>query len=278
MIESIAVILSTYNNPDFLRLVLDGYAKQTDKHFSIYIADDGSTTETRKLIEQLNKTFPVPIQHIWHEDSGFRKARVHNLALKEVHEPYVILTDGDCIPLPHMIATHRRLAQANTLISGSRILLSQAWTEQLCIQQPTLKNSMLFWIQQRLQTNINRLLPLMMPAHLSSPHKKLSGIHGCHLACFTADLLRINGFDESFEGWGREDSDLVARLLHSGVERRNLRGTPVLHLWHKENSRSNLDDNNDLLNACLNEKRQQALIGIRELAHSPEVKETCQSH
>jgi len=265
MVDSIAVIISTYNAPHFLRLILDGYARKGDKNFSIYIADDGSGVETRDLIEQIAKIFPVKIQHIWHEDQGFRKARVHNIALKTVTEPYVILTDGDCIPLPNMIATHRKLAQQKILISGSRILLSQTWTKKLCMAQSLPNDNFLSYIRQRLKGHINRLLPLILPAHLSAAHKKLSGIHGCHISCFTSDLIDINGFDESFKGWGREDSDLVARLLHQGIQRKSLRGTPVLHLWHKENSRHRLQDNDALLQTCLNEKRQQAVTGIREL-------------
>lgn len=265
MIDSIAVIISTYNNPNFLRLVLDGYAKQSDKHFSIYIADDGSNKETYTLIKHVAKTFPVPIHHIWHEDQGFRKARVHNLALQNIKEPYVILTDGDCMPLPNMIATHRRLAQQKSMLCGSRILLYPKWTKQLCTIKEAPENKLTSWLSHKLKGNINRILPFLMPTHASTPNQKLSGIHGCHLSCHTSDLIHINGFDESFEGWGREDSDLVARLIHSGVQRRNLRGTPVLHLWHEENSRNNLEGNDSILQACLDEKRQQALLGIRQL-------------
>jgi len=265
MIDSVAVIISTYNNPDFLRLVVDGYNKQSDSHFSIYIADDGSTEETRTFIESISKKFPAPIHHIWHEDQGFRKARIHNLALQQVVEDYVLLTDGDCIPHPHLIATHRRLAQEETLICGSRILLSHAYTQQLCHAKAIPAFTAFHCIKNRLKGNINRVFPLFLPAHLSAAQQKLSGIHGCHISCHTKHLLHINGFDESFEGWGREDSDLVARLLHSGIQRRNLRGTPVLHLWHKENARNHLKDNDALLQACLDEKRQQSLLGIREL-------------
>ncbi len=265
MIDSVAVIISTYNNPDFLRLVLDGYNKQSDAHFSIYITDDGSTEETRTFIEDISKAFPTPIHHIWHEDQGFRKARIHNLALQQVKEDYVLLTDGDCIPHPHLIATHRRLAQEETLICGSRILLSHAYTKQLCHAKDIPTFTAFHCIKNRLKGHINRVFPLFLPAHLSAVKQKLSGIHGCHISCHTKDLLHINGFDESFEGWGREDSDLVARLLHSGIQRRNLRGTPVLHLWHKENARNHLQNNDALLQACLDEKRQQSLLGIREL-------------
>ncbi|MDQ6956942.1 MAG: galactosyltransferase-related protein, partial [Mariprofundaceae bacterium] len=248
-----------------LRLVLTGYAQQSDKHFSSYIADDGSTEETRNLIKHIAKTSPVPIHHIWHENHGFRKARIHNLTLQKIKEPYVIFTDGDCMPLPNMIATHRKLAHEKTMISGSRVLLTQKWTSQLCMNQKYPKNSISSWLIHKIKGNINRLIPLIIPAHLSAPHQKLSGIHGCHLSCYTKDLIHINGFDESFEGWGREDSDLVARLLHSGIQRRDMRGTPVLHLWHKENGREHLENNNALLQACLNEKRQQAIKGIHEL-------------
>ncbi|MDQ6955162.1 MAG: glycosyltransferase family 2 protein [Mariprofundaceae bacterium] len=267
MVDAIAVIISTYNNPSFLRLVLAAYAKQCDKRFSIYIADDGSNAETRDLIEHMSKGFPVEIHHIWHEDQGFRKARIHNLVLQQVKEAYVILTDGDCIAPPHFIATHRRLAQESTLICGSRILLSPSYTQHLCQSGNIPSFSTFYCIKSRLQGHINRVFPLFLPAHLSAPKQKISGIHGCHISCHTKDLLHINGFDESFEGWGREDSDLVARLLHSGVQRRNLRGAPVLHLWHKENARNHLNDNDALLQACIDDKRKQALIGIGELSN-----------
>ncbi|MDX8396604.1 MAG: glycosyltransferase family 2 protein [Mariprofundaceae bacterium] len=265
MIDSIAVIISTYNSPEFLRLVLEGYSRQKDKNFSVYIADDGSSSDTKELIESFKHSYPVPIYHVWHADDGFRKARVHNLTLAQVVEPYVLLTDGDCIPLPDTVSTHRVLAQVGTMISGSRILLSADWTELLCKQEVLPMGGIMYWLKQWVSGHINRILPLLMSPNLSSPVDQLSGIHGCHLACFKDDLLRINGFDESFSGWGREDSDLVARLLHSGVKRRKLRGMPILHLWHKENSRGRLQENDALLQTCLDEKRIQAVVGINEI-------------
>ena len=117
---------------------------------------------------------------------------------------------------------------------------------------------------------INRLLPLLLPASLSSASKKLAGIRGCHLSLPTQALLKINGFDESFEGWGREDSDLAARLLHAGYHRKSLRGWPVLHLWHEEFSRHKLENNDSMLQACLHEQRIAAIRGINEINVSNE--------
>jgi GT2 family glycosyltransferase len=267
MINSIAVIISTYNSPDFLRLALEGYRKQNDLNFTIYIADDGSGKETSDLINQLQSDFPVPIKHIWHEDLGFRKARIHNITIQEIDESYVLLTDGDCVPLPRMVETHRKFAKRGNLISGGRVLLSQAWTGALTKGSSHLHSdaTLFMWLAHRLNKNINRILPIMMPPYLGRPHQQLKGIRGCHISCWLDDLHRINGFDESFEGWGREDSDLVARLFHAGIYRLDLRGMPVLHLWHREENQEQLSKNDLLLAECLQSRRIAALKGLKEL-------------
>jgi len=266
MPASIAVVISTYNAPDFLCLTLEGYRQQTDLNFSVYIADDGSSDETRALITHMQTDFPVPLQHVWQADDGFRKARIHNQVIQRISEPYTLLTDGDCIPLPGLIAAHRRFARDDCFISGSRVLLSERRTTALCRESCFITgHPFIWWLNQRARGHINRLLPLLLPSTLSSPGEQLDGIRGCHLSCPTAALLRINGFDESFEGWGREDSDLTARLLHAGFRRCNLRGTPVLHLWHDEFSRHRLDENDTMLQACLNERRIEAVCGLRQL-------------
>jgi glycosyltransferase involved in cell wall biosynthesis len=99
---NIAVIISTYNNSAFLRLVLEGYHQQNDTAFSIHITDYGSGDETAALIREYRANFPVPITHYWHEDRGFRNAHIYNIARQQISEPYVLLIDGGCIPLPDL--------------------------------------------------------------------------------------------------------------------------------------------------------------------------------
>jgi len=264
--DTLAVIISTYNAPRMLRLALDGYARQTDRRFTIYIADDGSGMETKTVINAFGQKASIPVQHIWHEDAGFRKARVHNMTIMQVREPYVLLTDGDCIPPPGMIAAHRACAEKGMFISGSRILLSKDLTETLQ-KEGSLDTDINIWrgLIWRLRGHINRIFPLLPPVRVSRPHQRLSGIRGCHLACWRDDILKINGFDESFEGWGREDSDLAVRLMHAGIQRRDLRGLPVLHLWHAGEDRRRLKKNDALLQNCLATHRVRARNGIEEM-------------
>ena len=47
----ISVIVTTYNKPEFLKLVLLALANQDDTHFEVIVADDGSTKETADLMQ-----------------------------------------------------------------------------------------------------------------------------------------------------------------------------------------------------------------------------------
>jgi len=269
--SKLAIIVSTYNAAPFLRMTLEGYAQQNDKQFSLYIADDGSGPEIAQVIEDFRSRHDIPIHHLWHEDRGYRRALALNRAIAAVDEPYIVLTDADCVPLPGMIAAHKSIAETGIFIRGSRILLSEAMTGRLASQgrwSPSL--SALQWMAWRMRGHINRAFPLFMPLRTSGSSEKLPGIRGCHFAFWTADARRVNGFDSSYEGWGREDSDFAARLFHAGVRRKNLYGMPVMHLWHREASRDRLGANDDILNRCLQERRIRAIEGLEELAVSGE--------
>ena len=89
----------------------------------------------------------------------------------------------------------------------------------------------------------------------------------CNLSAWRTDLLRVNGFDEAYSGWGLEDSDLVIRLLHAGVRHKNARfAAPVFHLWHRENDRSRLPENQRMLEDLLRSDRVQARLGCDQYA------------
>lgn len=265
----IAVILTTYNRADALKAVLDGYLSQNDKNFELLIADDGSTDETRQLIAGYQGG-GLQIKHIWQEDQGFRAAKIRNMALAAAEADYIIFSDGDCIPLPDFIAHHRRMAQRNWFVSGSRVLLSAGLTDRVLKEHTTvheweLKN----WLVARVKKDVNRLSPLLylpLPDVLRKvAFKNWKGVMTCNLAAWREDLIKINGFDEAYSGWGLEDSDIVIRLVRSGVYRKSARFLlPVLHLWHRENDRSGLRENSERLNDLINSDRVYAPCGVNQ--------------
>ena len=125
-----AVIVTTYNRPDALAAVLAGYFEQTDGDFELLVADDGSTGETRALIEGLASRAPFPLHHIWQEDLGFRPGAARNRAAARTQADYLIFADGDCVPARDFVRQHNALAEENFFLSGNRVLLSESFTRR----------------------------------------------------------------------------------------------------------------------------------------------------
>ncbi len=125
-----AVIVTTYNRPDALAAVLEGYLAQTGAAFELIVADDGSTAETGDVIKRYAARAPFPLRHVWQEDLGFRAAAVRNRALASTAAEYIIFTDGDCIPRRDFVARHCALAGPGFFLAGNRVLLSESFTRR----------------------------------------------------------------------------------------------------------------------------------------------------
>lgn len=264
----IAVIVTTYNRPDALHAVLEGYLAQTDGNFEVFVADDGSTQDTAQVVQQFQKRATFPIRHIWQEDDGFRAAAIRNRALAATSADYIIFTDGDCIPPADFVAQHRCLSESGCFLSGNRLLLSEEFTRRV-LRDKTPIHAWRYgnWLVARLQGAINRLTPLLRLPDIAwlrkrAPNRWL-GAKTCNLSAFRKDLLGVNGLDESYTGWGLEDSDLVVRLIRAGLINKSARfAAPVLHLWHKENDRSHLEENQRRLQQVLSATHTCALKGV----------------
>ena len=264
----IALIVTTYNRPDALAAVLDGCLVQTDPDFEVIVADDGSTRDTAELIATYQARAPFKILHVWQEDLGFRAAAIRNRALAATIADYIIFTDGDCVLPPDFVASHRKLAEPGWFLSGNRLMLTQAFTEQVLRDKlPIHLWQTRDWLQARRRGQIERLLPLLQLPNLGWLRKQLprrwEGAKTCNLSVWRADLLRVNGLDESYTGWGLEDSDLVIRLLRAGIHSKSARfSVPVFHLWHRENDRSQLEENRQRLQEVMQAKHILAIQGL----------------
>jgi glycosyltransferase involved in cell wall biosynthesis len=266
----ISVIVTTYNREDALQAVLSALSCQGDRGFEVVIADDGSGPATAAAVERWRSRLGAPLSHVWQADQGFRAAEIRNRAIGASHGDYCVFLDGDCVVRADFIATHRRLAEPGWFVTGNRVLLSQALTAAVLrdgLQPQTW--SAAEWIRQRARGGVNRLagvlrLPLGPLRKLGPRHWR--GARSCNLAVWRCDLDRVDGFDSAFSGWGREDSDLLIRLLHAGVRRKDGRfATGVIHLWHREADRGQLAANDARLDAVLGGDRACAQRGLSML-------------
>lgn len=266
-IAKISIIITTYNWPDALSRVLTSFAWQSLQPYEIIVADDGSTEETARVVEDWKKTHQTRISHVWQVNEGFQAAKIRNKAVARSKGDYLIFLDGDCIPLKHFTARHQGLAQRGSFVAGDRILLSKNITDTILHNQESPLNwSIADWCKHRVIGNCNRFLPLLclpVPRHWSS--KKWRNVKTCNLAMWKDDFIDVNGFDEAYQGWGYEDSDLVIRLLRKGIRRKSGQfSVPVAHLWHQEASRSNELENWQRLQQRLNCVEIQAQRGIQQ--------------
>jgi glycosyltransferase involved in cell wall biosynthesis len=274
--DLISVIVTTYNREDALDAVLSTLSRQSDRGFEVVIADDGSRPMTAAVVEHWRTRLGVQLSHVWQLNCGFRAAEIRNRAILACRGDYCIFLDGDCIVPPDFVATHRKLAEPGWFVTGNRVLLSAALTEAVLrehLQPETWGASA--WIGKRLRGGVNRLAALLrLPL---GPLRKLQarrwrGARSCNLAVWRSDLERVDGFDASFTGWGREDSDLLIRLLRCGLRRKDGRfATGVIHLWHAQLDRAQLAANDARLDAVLQSDRRRAqrgLSALREIADS----------
>ena len=263
-----AVVVSTYNRPKALDLVLRGLFAQKIQARQIVVGDDGSTEETRDVVESW-KSRGLPVEHCWHEDRGYRKSIIMNQAMRMVNQPLSIFTDGDCVPLEGFVRDHVGYAESGHILAGPRMLASAALTRRLeSGVESCLRRSIFWWLGQRACGNINRLLPLIhLPdgAWRKSAPTKWEWVRGCNFSVETKQIWRVGGFEENLFGWGPDDSDIAVRMINAGVRVKSLRfAAPVLHLWHKEESRVTLEQNLAYLHAALAEKRTRASAGFSD--------------
>jgi glycosyltransferase involved in cell wall biosynthesis len=270
--ELISVIVTTYDRKDALDAALRALARQSDRNFEIVVADDGSRADTARVVEAWASRVALPVKHVWHEHDSFRGGEIRNRGIRASAGKLCIFLDGDCLARADFVASHRRLAEPGWFVTGNRILLSRALTEVvLAAGLPAETWNFTTLARESLRGGINRLGPaLRLPLGLlrKLPRRNWQGAQTCNLAVFRSDLDRIDGFDGSYTGWGLEDSDLVVRLLHAGVRRKDGRfATGVLHLWHAPNDRSQFAANQARLDAVIRGDRMRALRGLSVLAN-----------
>jgi glycosyltransferase involved in cell wall biosynthesis len=252
-----ALLISTYNWPEALYLVFKSILNQTELPDEILIADDGSKEETKQLIEQFQGKSTIPIRHFWQEDKGFRKSKILNKAIAQASSDYIIQIDGDCIIHKTFISDHIKSAREGFYLYGSRVNILPRYVSEVFEKRMTKFNFFSKEIKNR-----SRNLPIPSLSKLYKSHYGISNkFRGCNVSFWRKDLIAINGYNEDFEGWGREDSDLVIRMGNNGIKAKRLRYAAILyHIFHKTNSKTNLE---------LNDKIQKETIekGITRIAN-----------
>jgi len=233
----ISVILSTYNQPQWLEKSIWGYAVQSHSDFELLVADDGSADETRQAIDRLHRETGLKIKHVWHEDRGFRKCAILNAAIVQASGDYLVFSDGDCIPRWDFLATHARHARPGCFLSGgyfklpmeiSRAIKSDDVVHRRVTSAAWLRGHGLRWSAKVLKVSAGRRLAQLLDLVTTTK----ATWNGHNSSGWKDDIVRVNGFDEQME-WGGEDREMGERLMNLGIRGKRIRYQAIcVHLEH----------------------------------------------
>jgi glycosyltransferase involved in cell wall biosynthesis len=239
-----SLIITTYNRPDALELVLMSILNLTEFPDEVIVADDGSGPETKKIVEEFVFKFKFPLRHCWQEDLGFRLAAIRNKAIAQSTHPYIIMIDGDMVLPKSFVADHKRNAWTGRFIQASRVLLSDSLTKEILQTKAVNLNFFTPGLGNRKNTIYNNMLSRLFSYY----NKNIFRVRGANMSFWKDDVIAVNGFNEDFVGWGREDSEFVVRMQNSKIKKFHLKFAGfAYHLYHPENSREMLPQNEKIL-------------------------------
>lgn len=255
----LSLIITTYNWKEALEVALDSTFGQTILPGEIIVADDGSRSDTGEVVARMAARAPMPLIHSWQEDKGFRLARSRNRAIASARGEYIVLVDGDIVLERHFIEDHLRFARPGYFVQGTRALLSRELSAEVLANRAMLP----VCTRRGVENRKNCLRSGLLARLFSFSSRSLTGVKTCNFAFYRQDAIAVNGFNEEFVGWGREDSEFTVRLLNRGVKRRNMKFHGLAyHLFHPMNDRSRLENNDDILRRTIRERLSWCSKGL----------------
>ncbi|MBI3557747.1 MAG: glycosyltransferase family 2 protein [Deltaproteobacteria bacterium] len=235
-----SIIMTTYNAPKHLELALSGLQIQTEKNFELHIADDGSTSETSDVVEQFMQRAPFPVVYSWQQDLGYRKTKILNESIRKAKADYYIFIDGDCVVHKDFIANHLKFRQKGYYLAGRRVELGPDYSKRLTAEmvlRGALNRPNIGLMMSCLKKD-SEYFHRSLPVYNSTLRKllkmeKVDDMKGCNFSVDRESIFKINGFDEDYEGYAREDTDLELRLQYLGLKIKSLKGLAIqYHVWH----------------------------------------------
>ena len=233
----ISVIISTYNAEEWLEKVLIGYSMQTYKDYEVIVADDGSRPSTKELIDRYATNYPVPLRHLWHEDKGYRRQEILNVAIVVAANEYIIMTDGDCIPRADFVEVHAKYAEKGKFLSGGYCKLPMSTSKAITKEDIEVQRCFdVKWLKSIDKLGFSQTLKLASGSVLSTVLDSVTttnpSFNNCNSSGFREDMIAINGYDERMK-YGGPDREFGERLENYGVKGKQIRHKAIcLHLDH----------------------------------------------
>jgi glycosyltransferase involved in cell wall biosynthesis len=118
--DLVSVVIPTYNRAYILGQAIESVLQQTYRPVEVVVIDDGSTDDTRRLVE----SFGTPVRYFYQPNAGVTSARNHGLRV--ARGEFVALLDSDDRWLPWKLAAQVQLMRAYPE-------LGMTWTDMVAV-------------------------------------------------------------------------------------------------------------------------------------------------
>jgi glycosyltransferase involved in cell wall biosynthesis len=221
----VSVIIPTYNMARFLPEAIESVFNQTFEDYEVIVLDDGSTDNTKDIVEEFNHQFWDKIRYIYQENSGLAIAR--NVAIKHSTGEFIALLDADDKYYPNRLEMGVNVLAAYSdvgLVHANDMAITEDGEEIEVVKR---RNRLLSgYIFKELYTR---------KANISCPTVLV------RRECFN----RVGVFDENLTRLGCEDREMWLRIAH---EYRILHIDKVL-AYYRRHARGMSKNREKMLNA-----------------------------
>ena len=243
--HKVTLIISVYNKVKELELIFHALSIQSFKDFEVIIAEDGMNEEMRSLINKWKSSDNFPVKHLTQEDIGFRKNRILNGSIRNASSDHLIFFDGDCIPHSDFVKAHFENRAEKTVLCGRRVNLTKKISEKITKESILNKEYEKFKLSEVIYSSLNKgknEFNFNIEEGIIIKNRSVRNIvtnqdeHilGCNFSIPKELLIKINGFNENYEGPGLgEDSDIEFRLRLINAKFISVRNLAVqYHMYH----------------------------------------------
>ncbi|MDR3709359.1 MAG: glycosyltransferase [Capsulimonadaceae bacterium] len=115
--DSLSVVIPTYNRRESLKRTLEGLSRQTEPHdsFEVVVVSDGSEDGTDEMLASAANSMSYRLRAIRQDNAGPAAAR--NRGVSEAAGEIILFIDDDVEPVPDLIAWHRKHHEADDKIA-----------------------------------------------------------------------------------------------------------------------------------------------------------------
>jgi len=267
-IPPVSVVIASFDNTDILELTLASLACQSSDNFQVIIADDGSNEDYAPVLKKWACSFRYGIQHVKHENRGFRKTRILNRAVITSRFERLIFIDMDCLLHRHFIKNHLAYLEKGIVITGRRVdVMKEVLRSPEEIVRDGLGLSLFRLFKLRILKKAERIeCGFFSPVFYQSANNT---ILGSNFSIFKSDLEAVNGFNEEYIDVGiGEDTDIDFRLKLNGIKVKNLRNKVIQYHIHHHKSSRDIERNWKILERTKRNHEIRAKRGLAEVGES----------